>query len=102
MSGYNPVGTHFIFDIKLGENFHRKARLVADSHKTDTILEIIYSLVVSRDLVRVCLIIEVLHELDIKCADIRNTYFNAPSKEKLYTWVGPEFGSYKGKPFIIV
>ena len=26
--GYKHVGTHVIFDIKLGENFRRKARLV--------------------------------------------------------------------------
>ena len=34
--GYQEITTHFIFDIKLGENFRRKARLVADGHKTET------------------------------------------------------------------
>ena len=34
--GYNPVGTHMIFDVKLGENFRRKARLVADGHRIKT------------------------------------------------------------------
>jgi hypothetical protein len=34
--GYQKITTHFIFDIKLGENFRCKARLVADSHKTAT------------------------------------------------------------------
>ena len=33
LHGYK--GTHMIFDVKFGENFRRKARLVADGHKTD-------------------------------------------------------------------
>ena len=31
LSGYQEITTHF-----LGENFRRKARLVADGHKTET------------------------------------------------------------------
>ena len=30
--GYQKVNCHMIFDIKLGENFRRKARLVAGGH----------------------------------------------------------------------
>jgi hypothetical protein len=33
--GYKFVSTHIVFDVKLGENYRRKARLVADGHKTD-------------------------------------------------------------------
>jgi hypothetical protein len=32
---YKFVSTHMVFDVKLGENYRRKARLVADGHKTD-------------------------------------------------------------------
>ena len=45
--GYQQIKTHIIFDIKLGENFRRKARLVADGHLTDTPASITYSSVVS-------------------------------------------------------
>ena len=45
--GYQQIKTHIIFYIKLGENFRRKARLVADSHLTDTPASITYSSVVS-------------------------------------------------------
>jgi hypothetical protein len=39
-----------VFDAKLGENCRRKARLVADGHKTDAPTSTItYSSVVSRD-----------------------------------------------------
>ena len=99
--GYKPVGTHLIFDVKLGENFRRKARLVADGHRTETPSSLTYSSVVSRDSVRICLLIAALNELEVKCADIKNAYLTAPPREKLYTWAGPEFGINQGKPYII-
>lgn len=34
--GYNYCATHMIFDIKMDGAFIRKARLVADGHKTFT------------------------------------------------------------------
>ena len=32
--GYKEIGLHMIFDIKIGEIFHRKARMVASGHMT--------------------------------------------------------------------
>lgn len=32
--GYTQIIGHIVFDIKLGENFRRKARYCADDHKT--------------------------------------------------------------------
>ena len=55
--GYNPVGTHLIFDVKLGENFKRMARFVADGNHSKTPSSLTYSSVVSRDSVRICLLI---------------------------------------------
>ena len=55
--GYQQITGHIIFDIKLGENFRRKARYVADGHKTETPSHITYSSVVSRDSVRIMLLI---------------------------------------------
>ena len=34
--GYQEINCHMIFDIKMGENFRRKARMVADGHRTET------------------------------------------------------------------
>ena len=34
--GYQEIRCHMIFDIKMGENFRRKARMVADGHWTET------------------------------------------------------------------
>ena len=46
--GYQSIKCHVIWDIKLGENFCCKARLVAGGHTTDTPSSITYSSVVSR------------------------------------------------------
>ena len=60
-----------IFYIKIGENFCRKDRLEGDRHKTATPASIAYSLVVSRDSVRIALTIAALNELDILACDIQ-------------------------------
>ena len=90
-----------IFDVKLPENFRRKARLVADRHKTEPPSSVTYSTVVSRDSVRLCLTIAALNGLEVMASDIENTYFTAPCREKCWTRAGPEFGEDIGKIFII-
>jgi hypothetical protein len=91
-----------IFDIKLGENFRRKARFVAGGHVTEKDPELSYSSVVSRDSVRICLMLAALNGLDVMSADIQNAYLTANCREKVYTRAGPEFGEgQKGKIFII-
>ena len=100
--GYQQITTHFIFDIKMGEGFRRKARLVADGHKTKTPASVTYSSVVSRDSVRICLLVAALNDLDIESADIENAYLTAPCREKCWTIGGDEFGSDAGSAFIIV
>ena len=99
--GYSKLTTHLIFDIKMSENFRRKARLVADGHKTDPPASVTYSTVVSRDSIRICLMLAALNDLDVKCADVENAYLNAPCREKYWTVAGPEFGNDEGKIFII-
>ena len=99
--GYQKITTHFIFDIKLGENFRRKARLVADGHKTETPSSVTYSSVVSRDSVRICLLLAALNDLDVLSGDIENAYLTAPCREKCWTIGGKEFGSDMNKIFII-
>lgn len=60
-------------DVKLGENFRRKARYCADRHKTGAQASVTYSsTVVSRDSVRILLLIAALNELDILGADAQN------------------------------
>ena len=70
-----------IFEIKLGENFHRKARLVGDVQTTTAPASITYSSVVSRDSVRIALTIAALNGLDIFAYDIQNAYLTAKCRD---------------------
>ena len=99
--GYQKIKCHFVFDVKLGENFRRKARLVAGGHTTDPPSSLTYSSVVARDSVRILLLIAALNELDILACDIQNAYLTAECREKIYTIAGPEFGSEEGLVMIV-
>ena len=80
--GYQEIKLHLIYDVKMAENFRRKARLVAGGHRTKPPAAITYSSVVSRDSVRICLFLAALNDIDILCGDIQNAYLTAPNKEK--------------------
>ena len=98
---YNEITGHLVFDVKLGENFRRKARFVADGHKTSAPAAVTYSTVVSRDSVRIIFLIAGLNDLDVQGADIQNAYLIAPNKEKLWIKAGSEFGDNKGKYYVV-
>ena len=98
---YKQVTGHLIFDVKLGEGFRRKARWVADGHKTDAPTAVTYSTVVCRDSVRIILTIAALNGLDCQGADIQNAYLTAPNKEKLWIQAGTEFGESEGKFYVV-
>ena len=99
--GYQKIDCHMIFDVKMGENFRRKARFVAGGHKTKPPASITYSSVVSRDSVRIALTIAALNGLQVLSCDIQNAYLTADCREKCYTIAGPEFGSEKGAIMIV-
>jgi len=100
--GYQEMTMKLIFDIKLGEGFRRKARLVAGGHMVDTPPHLTFASVVSRETVRIALTIAALHDLEVKVSDIQNAYLTAPCAEKIWTKLGPEFGADAGKRAIIV
>ena len=100
--GYQQIQMHMGFDIKLGENFQRKTRLVADGHLTNPPSSVSYNSVVSRDSVCICLLTTTLNNLDIMYVDIENAYLSAPSREQCWTVAGKEFGYDEGKAFVIV
>jgi hypothetical protein len=102
-AGYTHIDCHMIFDVKLGENYRRKARLVAGGHKTGVPTSITYSSVVSRDSVRICLLAAALNGLDVLACDIKGAYLTAPVREKVVTTAGEEFGpELKGKLLRII
>ena len=58
-----------VFEIKI-KDFRRKARLVAGGHMTDAPKCMAYSSIVSRDTVRLALMIAALNDLDVKDGDL--------------------------------
>ena len=82
---------HLIFDVKM--DLTRKARLVADGHKTPDPVESTYAGVVSRESLRIALTYASLMSLQVWGADIQNTYISAPTSEKFWVRCGPEFGN---------
>jgi len=80
-----------------------KARFVAGGIKTDPLKDSTYSSVVSRDSIRIEFLVMAFNDLDILAADVQNAYLNAPTKEKVWTKAGLEFGGLNvGHPLKIV
>jgi hypothetical protein len=90
-----------IFDIKM-EDLCRKSRLVAGGHMTDAPATTTFASVVSRETMQIALILAGLNNLQVKVSDIENVYITAPCTEKIWTVLGPEFGSDAGKSAIVV
>jgi hypothetical protein len=82
--GYQFTNCHMIFDVKVG-SLKRKARYVAGGHMTDPPVTSTYASVVTRDSVRIGLLIAALNGLEILSADIQNAYLTSPCKEKIFT-----------------
>jgi len=100
-TGYQHIDCHMVFDIKL--DLTRKAWFVAGGHQTDPPKELTYSSIMSKDSVCIIFTLATLNDLSILSADVQNAYLNAPTKERVYTTAGPEFGpSRMGKPVLIV
>jgi hypothetical protein len=86
--GYQKIPCHMVFDIEM-EDFKRKARLVAGGHKTKAPATITYASVVSRETVRIALMLAALNDLQEKAGDVLNAYITAPVKERGWTILGP-------------
>ena len=100
-SGFQEKNCHMIFDVKIGENIRRKARLVAGGHTTDAPATLTYLSVVPHDSVWITLTIAALNQLEVMACDIQNAYLTANCREKIWTRAGPEFGSESGTIMLI-
>ena len=102
LKDYEHISGHLIFDIKLGENFSRKARFVADGYKASTPNTVTYSSVASKDSIRLFLLVVALNDIEVQSADVQNAFLTAPVLEKMWMVAGPEFGPEQGKNMIVV
>jgi 23S rRNA A2030 N6-methylase RlmJ len=57
---------------------------------------------VSRETVRIALLITLLNNVDIWAADVLNAYITVPCQEKICTTLGKEFGDNCGRKVIVV
>jgi hypothetical protein len=94
------IKCHMNFEVKM--DFTRKARFMAGGHMTDPPVIMTYSSVVSRDSVRIGILLAALNDLELVAAGIGNAYLQATTKEKIYAIAGPEFGELQGRTMIIV
>jgi hypothetical protein len=98
--GFKKIDCHMLFDLKL--DLVRKAQFIAGD-QTDPPKESVYSSFVSHDSVHLAFLIAALNDFEMLSPDVQNAYLNAPTKEKIYTIAGPEFGQGKeGQPVMIV
>ena len=74
---YEHVNVHIIFDIKMDGKFARRELLVYNSHTTAPPSSIAYSSVVSRESVRITILLSSLNDLEIFECDIGTAYLNA-------------------------
>ena len=78
--GHQSVQCNMVFDIKK-EDFRHKARLVAGDHMTNAPATITYASIVSRETVRIGLMIATLNNIEVTTGDILNAYLQAPVTE---------------------
>ena len=80
----------------------QKARLVVGGHITEVPRTLTYASIVSRETVRITLTIAALNDLEVKTADVQNTFLTVPCSELIHTTLGPEFGEDQVKMAVIV
>jgi hypothetical protein len=58
---------------------------------TDVLPMITYSSVVRHETIRIAITLTALNDLDVKVSDSMNAYVTAPTEQKNWTILGPEF-----------
>ena len=89
--GHQYVQCNIVFNTK-EEDFRWKTQLVAKGNMTKAPANIMNTTVVSRETLKIALIIATLYNCEFKCGDILNTYIQAPVTEKAWTILDPEIG----------
>ena len=77
-------------------------RLVAGGHATKAPATLTYASIMSRETMRIALLMAALNNIDIWAADVLNAYITAPCQEKILTTLGKEFGDDCGRKAIVV
>ena len=97
--GYQEMKGHIVFNIKLGENFRRKARFCADGNNTESPAALTYRTVVSCNSARIISTAAAMKGLEVMGADVHNAFLMESCKEKIWLISGLELGNEQGKQF---
>jgi hypothetical protein len=90
--GYQKISCHMIFDIKMKDG----------GHWIEAPATITYASIVSCETVCIVLLMAALNDLEVKIGDVLNAYITAPVTKKVWTVLGPKFGSNASKSAEIV
>ena len=85
LHGFKKFNFHLLFEVKLNENFRRKARFIANGHRIKSPKSFSYSTVVSHDSVRIIVILAALNNLQVISCNIENVYIATPCRESYIT-----------------
>ncbi len=99
-SDYQNVRLHFVYEVK--PDLRQKARLVCDGSRVDPRGLSTRATVVKGISVRLLDLIADAQNLEVICGDIGNAFIQAHTREKVYSYTGPEFGEHAGKIALIV
>ena len=98
--GFKEIRCHLVFDIKL--DLTRKARYITGGYLIEVPTYMTYCSVVSRDTVRIGLLVAAINDLSILEGDIQNAFLQAPTKEKIFFYAGEEWKSNKDRIVVMV
>ena len=98
--GFQKIVCHLIFDMKM--YFNRKAWFLSGGHTTESTSSITYSIVVSRESVRLAFTIASLNGVDVMTCNLENAHLNVMCREKIWFEGGTECGEYEVKVLIVV
>ena len=90
---FKKIPCHLIFDVKF--DLPSKSRYVGGGHLTQFTASMSYYRFVSRDSVRIILLIVEFNNFDIKMCDIGNAYMNADTRDILWFTAGSEWKNKK-------
>ena len=90
---FKKIRVYFVFDAK--NDVRYKARLVSNSHLTDTSLSSTHCVIVLSKGIRLFIFLAELNRLESRETGIRNTCLEAKTKKKVCIIAEPEFGPLK-------
>ena len=89
-----------MFDLYLGMT--KEAQYMAGGHVTNVPTHMTYTSVISCDTVRIGFLVAAFNGLDILAVDIKNSFLEAPTQEKIFFYDGNEWKYDKDRVVVVI